>query len=394
VEALTSRSILVRVHRYAGLGMAVFLIMAGLTGAVIAFSAELDAWLNPELLTFASKGAPLSPSTLVAHVEKALPGARVNYLPLDTAPGEAAVVRVDGGTTALSYDQVFVDPVTGRVLGTRLWGQCCFARERVIPFLYLTHYSLSTSGAWGIVLMGVVSLVWMLDCFVGFWLTLPRGGPFLRKWMPSWRIKTEASGHRVTVDLHRAAGLWLWIALFAVAMSGVALNLPDQVFRPVVSIFSTLKPSSLDIAAKRDGSRPALLSFDDAVARVRADIHGPFEVTGVLHYAGAYGVGFHAPDENGRDGMGSSWVYIDDRSGARVAADLIGQGSAGDVFLQAQYPLHSGRILGLSGRVLVSALGIAVAMLSVTGILIWLRKRRAARHHKAVISARRAEVSI
>lgn len=385
---------LVRAHRYAGLGMAVFLIVAGLTGTVIAFSAELDAWLNPGLLTVASRGAPLSPSALVARVEKALPGAHVNYLPLDTEPGEAAVARVDGGARPLSYDQVFVDPGTGRVLGTRLWGRCCFARERVIPFLYLTHYSLSAPGTWGILLMGIVSLVWMLDCFVGFWLTLPRGGPFLRKWKPSWVIKTEASGHRMTVDMHRAAGLWLWIALFVVAMSGVALNLPDQLFRPVVSIFSPLKPSSPAIAATRDGSRPALLGFDDAIARVRAQAHGPFRVTGVLHYAGAYGVGFHAPEENGRDGMGSSWIYVDDRSGARVAADVVGEGSAGDVFLQAQYPLHSGRILGLGGRILVSALGLVVAMLSVTGVLIWLRKHRAAHHRKRVTSARRAEASI
>lgn len=43
--------------------------------------------------------------------------------------------------------------------------------------------------------------------------------------------------------------------------------------------------------------------------------------------------------------------------------------------MQLQFPLHSGRILGLPGRILVSLLGLAVATLSVTGVLIWLRKR-------------------
>ena len=56
-----------------------------------------------------------------------------------------------------------------------------------------------------------------------------------------------------------------------------------------------------------------------------------------------------------------------------------GRGSAGDVFLQAQLPLHTGRIIGLPGRVLMSALGLVVAMLSVTGVLLWARKRRARR---------------
>jgi len=66
---------------------------------------------------------------------------------------------------------------------------------------------------------------------------------------------------------------------------------------------------------------------------------------------------------------------------------LAGEGSAGDVFLQAQYPLHSGRILGLTGRIVVSVTGLVVAM-SVTGVLIWLKKRRAAAVRKARLRAR------
>ena len=55
--------------------------------------------------------------------------------------------------------------------------------------------------------------------------------------------------------------------------------------------------------------------------------------------------------------------------------DIMGSGSAGDVFLQAQYPLHSGRIAGLAGRILISASGLIVLVLTWTGIYLWLRKR-------------------
>jgi uncharacterized iron-regulated membrane protein len=66
------------------------------------------------------------------------------------------------------------------------------------------------------------------------------------------------------------------------------------------------------------------------------------------------------------------------RAGGRIAgAEIPGQGSAGDFFLQADFPLHSGRILGRFGRALVSLLGLVVAMLSVTGVLFWARKQRA-----------------
>jgi len=38
--------------------MALLLIIVGLTGIVLAFHDELDAWLNPKLLTVAKRDAP------------------------------------------------------------------------------------------------------------------------------------------------------------------------------------------------------------------------------------------------------------------------------------------------------------------------------------------------
>lgn len=381
------RAVLVRLHRYAGLATALFLVVAGLTGSVIAFSGELDAWLNPKLYRAQSQGTPLGPDELARRIERALPDAYVSYIARDNAPGETVLVNVEGrGGKELGYGQVFTDPVTGHIQGTREWGACCFSREHVIPFLYLTHYSLSVPGTWGVLVMGVVSLVWMLDCFVGFALTLPRAGPWMVKWKPSWLVKPGASAHRFTVDIHRAAGLWLWLALFAVAMSGVALNLPDQVFRPMVSAFSPLKPSALQIAARRQRTHPlpASLSFADAVIAAQRHMGRTLPVFGLLHYPeyGAYGVGLREANLDGRDGLGANWIYLDDRTGRILTADIIGQGSAGDVFLQWQFPLHSGRIIGLPGRILIAICGLAVAMLSVTGILIWLKKHRAAKLHR------------
>ncbi|HWT51888.1 MAG TPA: PepSY-associated TM helix domain-containing protein, partial [Caulobacter sp.] len=58
-------------------------------------------------------------------------------------------------------------------------------------------------------------------------------------------------------------------------------------------------------------------------------------------------------------------------------------GTAADIFVQAQFPLHSGRILGLPGRILISLTGLVVAALSVTGVVIWWRKRKARAGRKA-----------
>lgn len=61
-----------------------------------------------------------------------------------------------------------------------------------------------------------------------------------------------------------------------------------------------------------------------------------------------------------------------------------GTGTAADTFVQLQFPLHSGQIIGLPGRILISLTGLVVAVLSVTGVLIWARKCKSARAAKAL----------
>jgi uncharacterized iron-regulated membrane protein len=95
-----------------------------------------------------------------------------------------------------------------------------------------------------------------------------------------------------------------------------------------------------------------------------------------------YGVGFFEPgDEHGDGGLGNPWLYFNASDGSPAGADIPGAGSAGDIFLQAQFPIHSGRIIGVTGRVIVSLLGLAVAALSVTGLVLWWRRQRARHKH-------------
>ena len=63
--------------------------------------------------------------------------------------------------------------------------------------------------------------------------------------------------------------------------------------------------------------------------------------------------------------------------GRLLGQEVAGQGSWGERFYRLQYPIHGGRIAGLPGRIAIAALGLAIAGLSLTGVYIWWRKRRA-----------------
>jgi uncharacterized iron-regulated membrane protein len=77
------------------------------------------------------------------------------------------------------------------------------------------------------------------------------------------------------------------------------------------------------------------------------------------------------------------WIHLDGQDGRFLESEWLGRGRSGDMFTEVQFPLHSGRLLGLPGRILIAIAGLSVAALSVTGVLIWWKKRsRHARHKR------------
>ncbi len=382
------RRVLVVLHRWAGLSIAGFLIVAGLTGSLIAFQTELDSWLNPDLFHVEGTGARIAAGDLVARVEATDARIRVRSVPVRVSDGYAASLfvtpRVDPATGRpfdVEYDQVFADPVTGDVLGVRKWGALHLDRRHLMPLIYRLHNSLLIPGAWGRWIMGGVSLIWLFDCFFGFALTLPKGAAVAARWRRSWLVRPTGRAYRLNVDLHRAGGLWLWGLLFMLALSGVQLNLDREVFRPVVEVFSPVARTPFETRGSQPAGETATLSFP-AAARRGAEIaaeQGLVPPSRLSHYTryGLYLIEFGGPQHQAAAGLGPAYAVIDNRDGRLLGLRIPGRGTAGEVFTQIQFPLHSGHIIGLPGRIVISAMGIAVVILSITGVVIWWKKRGA-----------------
>ncbi|WP_137044821.1 PepSY domain-containing protein [Pseudolabrys sp. FHR47] len=388
---MPGRKLLVTIHRYVGLIIALFMVVAGLTGSAIAFRDELDAWLNPELFEAHSTGALLPVGEIVARVEQSDPRIMVSLLPLHPEPGATYAIgvlpRVDPSTGrpfVLNYNQVFVDPASGDFLGQRKTGACCFERKHLMPFLYIVHNNLMLPGRYGNWLMGGIALLWAIDCFVAISLTFPRNRPFFERWRQAFLIRRGTKSQRMALDMHRSGGLWLWCLLLMLAVTGVSLNLADELVRPVLAKVSTVTPSPREQGRSRFTFKPPAPTFDftqaaakaEAAMAARSAAVKAFEVAYLAYYK-VYIVSLAEPGRDPETGLGHPHIYLDSVSGEAIRADIPGEGGAGDVFLQWQLPLHSGRVIGLPGQILVAASGIVVAVLAVLGVVIWWHKRRA-----------------
>lgn len=397
-----ARKAWVWVHRYLGLTMLVLLLVNALTGSLLAFQHELDRWLNPRLFIPAQQGAALAadaldPDALIARVEASDPRLRIALLPLDTRPGDAVELRVaprphpiTGARTPLGFDRLFVDPATGAVLGQRQWGAFQMDRPHAVGWMNQLHRTFLLPAPWGMWLVGGLALAWLLASLIGAWLTLPRytqgKQAFWQKWKPAWQIKRGASRQRLTFDLHRAGGLWTLAAAILLAGTGVYFNLGNEIVRPAVRLFSPITPHPVQsLPRQADPKRPPAFGIQEAMTRARN--HLPLSARDFLPWYAS-----HLPDKGvyriafKEDGMREralrlryEQIFIDDQTGALRGMTGYDSGTAGDRFLIWQYPLHTGRILGLAGQVLVAVMGLVVAMLCVTGLLLWSVRSKARR---------------
>lgn len=393
MPSVQMRPALAALHRYAGLLMAGFLIVAGVTGSLLAWKDELEAALLPAVFRVAPPApgaAPLDALLLRGTVAARFPQADVAYAPLSAPAGHSMVFYLrPAADVQLASDEVFVDPYTGAVLGQRRWGDIAQGAINLLPFIERLHYALAL-GDTGLFVFGLVAIAWTIDCFIGAALTFParlkkRGPgskPWLRRWRPSWLLRRHAGSYKLVFDLHRAGGLWLWAMLLVFAWSGVAFNLYGVYAAVMQPLFA--HQGAEEAVARHTPSPGPHLDWPAARAQGRLLMaqlahRNAFTILeeNALAYERAPGVYSYSvrSSRDVRASKGLTTVFFNAASGRQLAAWLPTGAASGDTIRSWISALHMASMWGWPFKLFICAMGMMVAGLSVTGVLIWRRKR-------------------
>ena len=249
------RRICLWIHRYTGLVMAGFLIIAGLTGSLLAFHDELDDVFNYKLAQIEQQDAPQLPIAILHDkVVAAYPEYNFSSMPTSLEADKSAVFSVDRVRDETSknqpkapFQEVYINPYNGDIVGTRDKDE--WAWRNTMWKVFWLHRDLLL-GDIGKLLLGVIALLWTINCFIGFYLTLPRTvkkshethrktvkkrASFIKRWLSAWKIRRKTNTFKLNYDVHHAFGLWLWLMLFVIAWSSVGFNL-KSVYQPVMQV--------------------------------------------------------------------------------------------------------------------------------------------------------------
>lgn len=382
---IPARTTLVLFHRWVGLAMAGFLVIAALTGSLLVWYEELDAAINPQLFRVAPPGPDAQPLDVLTLRELTVQqtGDDLFYFSLKPPrPGHAIVFRLDQP----NRQEIFVDPYTGRILGRRIWGDLGQGVTNLMPFIYRLHDSLAL-GVFGSYLLGVIALLWTIDCFVGACLTFPATREnFWQRWGKAWRVRMNGGTHKVSFDLHRAGGLWVWPLLFVLAWSSVAFNLAE-VYNPVMNTLFERQRESMQWAQRESNPHPALdwwqaRSAGRRLMAEQAQKHG-FKILSEdwIAHQPALKLYFYdvrsSLDVSDDEHKSETRLYFDADTAELLYVHLPTGVASGDTIRSWITSLHRTALWGVPFKMLMTTVGLGVVMLSVTGVVIWLRKRDA-----------------
>ena len=199
--------------------------------------------------------------------------------------------------------------------------------------------------------------------------------PRLRHLGKAFSVKWRASRARTLFDMHRAVGLAAFALLIVTAFTGLYMNLPS-VMEPALAAVApfTERPASV---RKPETSRAEVwrVGWDRAYAEGRRvePVH-PVALIGRIEARGYYQVRFLTPDDI--MDAGTIRVFVDGRDGKLLGRFDHREGTVGDKIRIWQFPLHSGQGFGMPGRILICVAGLLPALLAVTGIWLYMRRRR------------------
>lgn len=375
------RNFFVKIHLYLSLFLGIILGIVGLTGSIIVFDDALDKMLNPDLLSVTSKGEYKSASKILEIAKNVYPDKTpaIIHPPKDNdgvfvvwfkMPKNNLVDNKAKCCSAFDWHQVMINPVSGEVLGKRNQSEYGFDRKHIIKTMHGLH-SYLLIGSTGRNIIGIAGILWLIITITGIYLWWPKN----KKFKTALTLKKGANSIRFNFDLHRVSGIYSAVIVLVVTFTGVYIVFPEY-FKPVVKIFSPFDELSKGLTSKIEPNSTTISIEKALLSANKIFPNADLMAIGLpINEKDTYKI-YKRQEGEVRKSKGKSVVWIDQYSADIIKIKDPNNMSAGETFINWQFPLHTGEAFGLVGRLFVLFSGIATAALVITGTIIWYRKKR------------------
>jgi uncharacterized iron-regulated membrane protein len=299
------RKVVLKIHLFMGVTAALFLIVLGLTGSIMALEGDIDHWLHPHFWYVDEGSRALLEGTLVASVERQFAPERVAAVQISQHPDVAQLMQLTNSS------MVTVNPYTGKVIGQRSGPS---RTERWLGFIHQVHLRLAGDGRapWARAGKIAVSYAGLL-----LFLLAPTG---LLLWWRTKRttIRWKAAWFSICFDTHQVIGIYAGLFLWISALTGILIGF-ESGERAVYWLTHSSPPAFGTPPQSTPAPGTVPIGIDRAIATAQQAIqHAAVDLVILPTKPNAtYQVILRVPEET--SGSAHSSVNIDQFSGATLA---------------------------------------------------------------------------
>jgi uncharacterized iron-regulated membrane protein len=360
---MTFRKVVLAIHLYLGLAAAIFLVILGLTGSIMAFEGDIDHWLHPDLWYVTPGQRPLPENDLISVVQNQFPRTRVLIVQFFRAANLAQLIQLTDGTT------VYINPYDGTILGSKVG----FSNsDLALGYIHQLHLRLVPNPRSAPQLASVGKIV--VNCAGLFLCLLVPAGLIL--WWRDKRTKIsnwKASWFRVFFEAHQVMGIFAALFLLIASTTGILIGFDfgEKFFYSAARSAPPARPQAWP-SEPVPGATPIMADQVLDTARSAMPNATVAMMIRPMRPAGSYTVMMRVPEETSESVHSS--VTIDQYSGKVLNVRNFLTDSPGYRWIRFNRSIHTGDVFGLPTHILASLTSLVLVAMVITGLVAWWKK--------------------
>ncbi|MEM9439394.1 MAG: PepSY-associated TM helix domain-containing protein [Pseudomonadota bacterium] len=374
---------LLAIHGWSGTILGLLLYAVIVTGAVVVFEHEIDTWSQGVLQPHENLGTTVD-RHFRTHAQKV---DRKYYEEVRIFPSVSGDIRylfhthesdAESGQIVETGIELAVDPKTGKIVDRwegNLADRPGDPASALRSFLVDLHVQLYVPAPWGLILTGILGLAMMAAAVSGILIHKH----LIRDAFLAARDTKRLVGAR---DLHVLAGTWGLPFAFLLAFTGAFFSFAISVGFPamVMVAFDGNQEAAIEAimgsSEKPDLTPAPMANLDEILADAVSRTGGTVNSIQIMHHGSAAAKvmvnmaaagGDLAPTNLGYEGM--TGAFQGERPSFGQAPSL------GETVFSIIAPLHFGNFAGLASKTVWFGLGLAMAWVTATGMLLWTKRR-------------------
>jgi len=385
----TLRKVINTLHLWVGIPSALILFIVCLTGTVYVFQKEITRWVDSDKYKITITGhasTPMPIDSLVHSLESKYDGLQVSTVQIPEKNTEAWLFTLapppkknaekEKATIKKQTQVLIVNPYNGIVQGNAQGNAYKFFAT-VIEI----HRWLLMDHAIGSVITGTAAFMFLLLEITGIILWMPskiKSFKNRKSWQGRFGVRHTAGAKRINFDLHRAFGFYTFLFITIMAITGpyFAFSWYKKGLAAALGTQPVKKEAVVLTKSRQKDRHQSQYSLDSAFIQSGLILPYPGDTRLNLPKGTKGSLSLLKVKTGFFVSAGTDRIDFNAENGEVKKINLFKSKKTGEQIVSIMKAIHTGEIFGTFSKLLYFFACLLATSLPVTGIIIWLNKRR------------------